>query len=418
MSLRCEVLAVGTELLLGQVVDTNSAWIGEQLALSGIDSHLQVKVGDNPARIVQALRDALTRADAVVVCGGLGPTHDDVTRDAIAEVMGAELVLQPQLVEVIRAMFEARGRAMPEINSRQAMVPVGATVIEQRRGTAPGLVCPVGDRVIYAVPGVPHEMREMLERAVLPDLRSRSGEQASIVSRVLRTWGHSESGLNELLADVIEDLDGVGNPTLAFLASGIEGLKVRLTAKASDQRGALALLVGIEQRIRTALGSTVFGVDGETMESVVLDLLRERGLTLGLAESVTGGLVSARLTEVAGASTVLRGAIVSYASEVKHEVLEVPAGPVVTAEAAMAMAVGARRVLGADVGLALTGVAGPTEQDGQPVGTLHVGMAIGDEVTATSARLPGTRDQMRQFSVITALNALRLRLLDGAGPHP
>jgi nicotinamide-nucleotide amidase len=411
MSLRCEVLAVGTELLLGQIVDTNSAWIGEQLALSGIDSLLQTKVGDNHARIVAALRGALDRADALIVCGGLGPTHDDITREAIAEVMGAELVIDDDIVERIREMFASRQRAMPEINVRQAMVPTGATVIEQRRGTAPGLICPVGDKVVYAVPGVPHEMREMLERAVLPDLRRRSGETAAIVSRTLRTWGQSESGLNEMLADYIDELERARSTTLAFLASGIEGLKVRLTAKASSAAAAIAVLDAEEARLRVLLGSLVFGVDDDTMESVVLQLLRDRDLTLGLAESVTGGLVAARLTDIAGASDVLRGSIVSYSSEVKFDVLGVPRGPVVSAETAMAMAQAAQRVLGADLGLSLTGVAGPTEQDGQPVGTVFIGLAIRDDVTTQQVRLPGTRDQVRQFAVITALNALRLTLM-------
>jgi nicotinamide-nucleotide amidase len=410
MGLRCEVLAVGTELLLGQIVDSNSAWIGEQLALSGIDCLYQGKVGDNHARIVEAMADALARADALIVCGGLGPTHDDITRDAMAEVMGVGLHHDESVAEVIRQLFASRGRRMADNNLRQAQVPDGAVVIPQTRGTAPGLICPVGDKVAYLVPGVPHEMREMLERSVLPDLRARSGEAAAIVSRTLRTWGESESGLNERLDMLIERLEAAGNPTLAFLASGWEGLKVRLTAKASDVDGANALLDQWDAEVRSELGALVFGVDDDTMESVVLSMLGERGLSLGLAESVTGGLVGARLTSVAGASKVFRGSIVSYASDVKFALLGVPDGPVVSADAAAAMAVGARRVLGADVGLALTGVAGPTEQDGQPVGTLFVGLAIGDDVTTSMSRLPGQREQMRQFAVINALDVLRKRL--------
>ena len=411
MSIRCEVLAVGTELLLGQIVDTNSAWIGEQFAANGIDCLFQAKVGDNHARNVTALRDALDRADAVLVCGGLGPTHDDITREAIADVMGTTLKQDDAVADTIRAMFAARGRRMADNNLRQALVPVGATVIPQTRGTAPGLICPVGDAVVYAVPGVPHEMQDMLTRAVLPDLRRRSGDTSVIASRVLRTWGESESGLDERLRDVITRLDDVGNPTLAFLASGWEGLKVRLTAKADTRAAAEAVLGEWEAEIRELLGPLVFGADDDTMESVTLDLLRERGLRLGLAESVTGGLVAARLTAVPGASEVFRGSVVSYASEVKYDLLGVPEGPVVTAEAAAEMAVGARRALGADIGLALTGVAGPDEQEGQPVGTLHVGIASDDGVATTSLRLPGTRDQMRQFSVISSLDLLRRQLL-------
>jgi nicotinamide-nucleotide amidase len=409
--MRCEVVAVGTELLLGHVQDTNSSYIGEQLALSGIDCLYQAKVGDNRARMVDAFRSALDRADAVVICGGLGPTHDDITREAIAEVMGVSLHHDEQVAEVIRQLFASRGRTMAANNLRQAQVPDGATLIPQTRGTAPGLICPVGDKVAYLVPGVPHEMRDMLERAVLPDLRRRSGAQAVIVSRVLRTWGESESGLNERLDGVIARLEAAGNPTLAFLASGWEGLKIRLTAKAATSVEAVALLDVADAEVRAEVERFVFGVDDDTMESVVLALMRSRGLTLGLAESVTGGLVAARLTGVPGASDVVRGSVVSYASEVKFDVLGVTPGPVVSATAAEQMAVGARRVLGADVGLALTGVAGPSEQDGQPVGTLHIAIATDAGTHVASLRLPGQREQMRQFAVINALDLLRRHLL-------
>jgi nicotinamide-nucleotide amidase len=410
---RCDVIAVGTELLLGQITDTNSQWMGEQLAASGIDSLLQVKVGDNLERITELLRRVLGDADAVIMCGGLGPTHDDITREAIAAVMGVELLPDEAVGQVIREMFEARGRRMSENNLRQALVPEGATIIPQTRGTAPGLICPVGDKVVYAVPGVPHEMKEMMERAILPDLRRRSGDPSVIASRTLRTWGESESGLNERLDGVIAELDAVGNPTLAFLASGWEGLKVRLTAKAPTAAEVSGLLDTWDARVRQIVGQQVFGTDDDTMESVVLEVLRGRGLTLGLAESVTGGLVGARLTGIAGASDVFRGSIVSYASEVKFSLLGVPEGPVVSEAAAVAMADGARRVLGSDVGLALTGVAGPTEQDGMAVGTLCVaitGLTV-DPVVAT-LRLPGQREQMRQFAVISALDLLRRTLLE------
>jgi nicotinamide-nucleotide amidase len=244
--MRCDVLAVGTELLLGQIVDTNSAHVGEQLALSGIDSLLQVKVGDNHQRIVRTLTSMLVDADAVIMCGGLGPTHDDLTREAIAAVMGVSLHHDETVADVIRSLFASRNRVMPANNLRQAQVPDGATVIAQTRGTAPGLICPVVldgvEKVVYAVPGVPHEMIDMLDRAILPDLRRRAGAASVIVSRTLRTWGESESGLNERLGPIIERLDEVGNPTLAFLASGWEGIKVRLTAKAATRVEAEALL--------------------------------------------------------------------------------------------------------------------------------------------------------------------------------
>ncbi|MEY2450829.1 MAG: nicotinamide-nucleotide amidase [Acidimicrobiaceae bacterium] len=411
--MRCEVVAVGTELLLGQIVDTNSSWIGEQLALAGIDSHFQTKVGDNHDRIVSSLRLALERSDAVIVCGGLGPTQDDITREAIAEVMGVGLELDDEVAARIEAMFSARGRRMAANNLRQAEIPVGASAIhDPQPGTAPGLIAPVGDKVIYAVPGVPHEMKEIIAGAVLPDLRGRSGETSTIVSRTLRTWGESESGLAERLADRIRVLDGTGNPTLAFLASGIEGLKLRITAKAADEASAHAMLAAEEAELRAMLGDLVFGVDDETMEHAVGVLLEAHGLTLGLAESISGGLMGARLTDVAGASGFFRGSIVSYDSNVKFDLLGVPEGPVVGAEAAEAMASAARRLLGADVGLAVTGVAGPAEQDGQPVGTVFIGLALGDDVESTQLQLPGDRRRIREFTVISALNLLRQRLLE------
>ena len=412
--MRCDVLAVGTELLLGQIVDSNSAWMGEQLAAHGIDSLVQVKVGDNVGRISSMLRRMLDDSDAVIVCGGLGPTHDDLTRDAIAAVLGVELERDDAVADAIRDMFSSRGRRMPENNLRQAMVPVGATVIPQTRGTAPGLICPVNvggrDRVVFAVPGVPHEMQDMFDRAILPELQRRSGDPSVIASRVLLTWGESESGLNERLDDVIDELDSLGNPTLAFLASGWNGLKVRLTAKAVDRAGCEVLLDRWEARVRAEIDEIVFGVDEASMESVVLELLRSRGWSLGLAESVTGGLVGARLTGVPGSSEVFRGAVVSYATEVKQGVLGVSDGPVVSEGAALEMAHGSRRVIGADVGLSLTGVAGPAEQDGMPAGTLCVGLVWPDGQLATTLRLPGRREQMRQFSVISSLDLLRRTL--------
>ena len=409
--MRCDVVAVGTELLLGQIVDTNSSWLGEQLAAAGIDSLFQVNVGDNVNRVIGAIRDRLEHADAVIVCGGLGPTHDDITREAIAAIMGVELQLDQDVADVIRAMFANRNRPMPENNMRQAMVPEGATIIPQRVGTAPGLICPVGDKVIYAVPGVPFELYEMYSRAILPDLSRRAGTSAVISSRVLRTWGESESGLNERLQPIINELDAIGNPTLAFLASGWEGIKVRLTAKADTSGEIQHILDEWDARIEEELGHIVFGRDDATMESVVLDMLRQRGLTLAVAESVTGGLVSGRLTGVAGASDVFKGGVVSYATEVKQQLLDVPEGPVVSEEAAIAMAEGVKRTLDSSIGLALTGVAGPQPQEGQNIGTLWVGLARENgTTTAVKFTLPGARDQMRQLSVVSALNFLRLSL--------
>jgi nicotinamide-nucleotide amidase len=415
---RVEVVAVGTELLLGQIPDTNSQWIGEQLAAHGLASHFHQHVGDNHERIVLAFRTALARSDAVIVCGGLGPTQDDITRAALAEVMNVPLDRREDIVEGIKKMFLSRGRDMPENNLLQADVPRGATVIPQTRGTAPGLICPVGLKVIYAVPGVPYEMTDMFERAILPDLEAREralGATSVITSRVLRTWGASESALAEAVGERFEALEAGGQVTIAFLASGIEGIKVRITARGDNPDHALSLLVDEENKIRTLidlkLGDIIFGVDDQSMEDVVANRLLGRGLTLGVAESLTGGLIASRLVNVAGASKWFRGGVVSYASDVKYNVLGVPEGPVVSAAAARAMAEGVRRVLGADVGLSVTGVAGPEEQDGQPAGTVFVGLALGEEITDVALRLPGDRPRVRAYSAISALDVLR-RALD------
>lgn len=417
--MRCDIVAVGTELLLGQIVDTNSAWLGEQLAAAGLATHVHVKVGDNVGRIERVLRERLAEADAVIMCGGLGPTHDDLTREAIAGVMGAALEPDAEVADAIRAMFRTRGRAMPDNNLRQALVPVGAIVIPQTTGTAPGLICPVSvdgeDKVVYAVPGVPHELREMVGRAVLPDLVGRAGDPATIVSRVLKVWGESESGLNERLDDVVARLDAIGNPTLAFLARGWNGLEVRVTTRQSDVAAGWAAIEPWEAEIRELLGSIVFGADDESMESVVLDLLRQRGWSIGLAESVTAGMVTARLAGIPGASDVLRGAIVSYASDVKFDLLGVTPGPVISESAALEMAAGARRALGCDLGLALTGVAGPGTQEDMPVGTVCVAVVspAGERTTTLRLSASSGREQIRQMAVISALDLTRRHL----SPH-
>lgn len=410
--MKCEVVAVGTELLLGQIVDTNSSWIGEQLALAGIDSHYQTKVGDNLDRMTEVLRLALDRSDAVIVCGGLGPTQDDITREAIAAVMGVELVRDEAIADRIRAKFGGRGRPMPDNNLRQAEVPEGASVNPAMPGTAPGLICPVGEKVIHAVPGVPWEMREMITVGVLPDLQRRAGITSVIRSRTLRTWGQSESGLAEQLDDEIRRLDDAGTATIAFLASGWEGLKVRITAKAATGHDAIAVLDDEEARVRAIIGDVVFGLDDDTMESVVLDHLRGRGLTLALAESLTGGLIASRLTAHPGSSGVFRGGVIPYHRDLKQSVLGAPDVPAVSEEMVIAMAEGVCRLLGADVGLAVSGVAGPAPHEGIDPGVLWIGLHLAGRSEAVNLTLPFDRERIRQFTCIMSLNLLRTRLVE------
>ena len=407
---------MGTELLLGHVVDTNSAWLGERLAAAGIDCHFQTRVGDNREHIAGSLRTALARSDVVVACGGLGPTPDDITREALADVMGVGLVRDEALLVRVRSMFERRGRAMSPSNDRQADVPVGARPIPQTIGTAPGLVCPVGEAMVYAVPGVPAEMREMVERAVLPDLRALAGRSAVILSRVLHTWGMPESVLAEALAPRLEALDAAGGElTMAFVAAGIDGMQVRLTAKAGTEAAARALLDAEEHEVRALLGPVVVGTDDRTLERAIGSLLEAGGRSLGLAESLTGGWLASRLVAVAGASAWFRGSIVAYHSEVKRDVLGLAGGAVVSEEAAGAMAWGARRRLGADVGLGVTGVAGPDTQEGVAVGTVFVGTCVEGATEVSRLELPGDRQTVRRLAVRSSLGLLHRRLLAASG---
>ena len=416
--MRCEVVAVGSELLLGQIDDTNSSWIGQELAAVGIDSYFQTKVGDNLERMVDVITAALERSDAVITTGGLGPTQDDITRDAIAQVMGVALEVDEDLLAKIETMWTSSGRTMPPNNRLQARIPVGASPIPIQPGTAPGIVASFefnGEtKVLYAVPGVPWEMKEMMNGFIIEDLMARSGATSIIRSRTLRTWGQSESGLAEVLADEIVRLDQTGSSTggvtLAFLASGMEGLKVRITAKGADEDAVTALLDDEDARVRDIIGPIVFGVDDQNMESVVLDLCAEHGLTLATAESLTGGLIAQRLTAVSGSSKAFRGGVITYATDVKTGLLNAPDGPSVSEEMVEAMALGACEALGADVSVATTGVAGPDSWEGIPPGTVWVATCVNGEVESHLLRYKFDRTRIRNFTTITVLNMLRQRL--------
>ncbi len=417
--MRCEVVAVGSELLLGQINDTNSSWIGQELASVGIDSHYQTKVGDNLGRMVEVIEHALRRSDAVITTGGLGPTQDDITRDAVAQVMGVELVEDAALVDKIESMWGLRGREMPAINRLQARIPAGAEAIPVQPGTAPGIVAGFEfegeDKVVYCVPGVPWEMQEMMTGFIIDDIVERSGSAAIIRSRTLRTWGTSESGLAETLAEEIDRLDSAGTAdggiTLAFLASGMEGLKVRITAKGSNEAAVADLLDEQEARVRQIIGPIVFGVDDQTMESVVLDLCVEQGLTIGTAESLTGGLIAQRLTSTPGASRAFRGGAITYATDTKTTMLNAPEGPSVSEEMAEAMALGVCETLGTDVAVATTGVAGPDSWEGLPPGTVWVATVVDGQVESHLLRFKTDRDRIRNYTTITVLNILRQRLI-------
>ncbi|MEN8114067.1 MAG: competence/damage-inducible protein A, partial [Actinomycetota bacterium] len=353
-----EILAVGTELLLGQIVNSNASRIAERLADAGLDHYRQTVVGDNEERIADAIRSASGRADAVIITGGLGPTKDDLTREAIARAAGVGMVFDEEQAEHLRERWRRRGWDMPESNLQQAEHPEGCTLIENPKGTAPGVRCEVDGTWVFALPGVPAEMIPMLERDVIPFLRT--GEGSVVASRLLRTWGEPESAIGERLGDLY---DASTNPTIAFLASGGE-IKIRITAKAETQNEAEALIAPVEAEVRERLGKRIFGADADTVEVVILRMLERRGWTVATAESVTGGLVAGRITSIPGASRAYRGSVVAYATDVKEPTLGVDPAliateGVVSEPVAIAMAEGARIHLGADVAVSTTGSAGP-----------------------------------------------------------
>ena len=412
--MRAAVVSVGTELLLGQILDTNARWISEELAAIGVDVLRRYTVGDNLDRIVDVVGRAADDADVVLVTGGLGPTQDELTRDAIARLAGVALERHPELEDMLREKFRGfSARPMPPSNLRQADVPVGARTILPDRGTAPGLIVDLASgRRIFAMPGVPDEMVEMMRGTILPELAARAGDGV-IASRVLRITGMGESAVGEVLGDLF---DGSTNPTVAYLASMGE-VKVRLTAKAASLPAAEALLRPLVDEVTARIGDVVFSFDDRSLEETVLDLLRRGDRRIACAESLTGGSVSARLTSVPGASASFAGSIVAYTADAKRDLLGVSQatidGPGVVSEAcALEMAAGARLVFGADVGLATTGVAGPDPHDGHEPGTVWVAIDGGELAHARGFRVTGERDRVIRWSQQAALDLAR-RYLEG-----
>ena len=410
--MRAELVGVGTELLLGQIANTNAQWMSERLASIGVDVlHHQV-VGDNLERIQEVLGLALERSDVVLVTGGLGPTEDDITRDALAASLGVGMRRHAEIEQLLRSKFDRFGGGdMPLSNLRQADVPEGCRYIVPIRGTAPGLIAEFsnGGR-IYAMPGVPAEMMEMMENTVLPELAARSGPSA-LVSRTIRSTGIGESRVAELLRDLFTTLT---NPTVAYLASLGEA-KVRLTAKAATAEEAERIIAPVAHEVVRRLGDTVFSTDDESLEQAVARLLRERGRTLATAESITGGGVSERMSRAPGSSASFVGGAVTYTPEAKERVLGVSRttldGPGVVSEAcAREMAAGARALFGADVAVSLTGAAGPEPHAGAEPGTVWIGLDTDGVQHARGYVSKGEREQVRRWAEQAALDLVRRHL--------
>jgi nicotinamide-nucleotide amidase len=411
-----EVVAVGDELLLGATVDTNSAWIAGRLAGAGIAVVRTTTVGDDVAQITQVLGDALQRTGTVICTGGLGPTPDDVTRHAVAAYYDRRIVVDEAWVDVLRGRYALRGVAMPEINRVQGEHPEGATLLPNRRGTAPGIVMSDADLgMTVLLPGVPSEMRALLDEEVLPLLVERLRPPAPLESRLLRTAGLSEA----LLAERVADIAAAVQPplSLAFLPH-TTGVDLRVTAPASHGEAAAALADALRQRLADDVYAVTDAAGGAAdLASVVGGLLQERGLTLALAESCTGGLLAKRLTDEGGASAYLLAGFVTYANRAKHEHLGVRTETLATHGAvselcAREMAEGARRAGDADVAISITGVAGPGGGTAEkPVGTVWVGVAFQDATHARRFHFPGDRAEIRERTAQNALDMLRRLLL-------
>lgn len=410
----CEILSVGTEILLGDILNTNSRYLSVELAKIGISVLRHTTVGDNAARLAAALTTALERSDIVIATGGLGPTADDITRDVCCEVMGFELVTDENIVQGIRSFFESRGLGMPENNLRQALVPVGGEVFENKNGTAPGIGMKKNGKCVVILPGPPHEMAPMYHECVVPYLAEYS--DGIIVSKTVRTMCIGESAMAERVADLLEG----ENPTVAPYAKKGEAL-LRVTAKAETEAEAQEMLEPVIAEIRERLGDVVYGIDSESIEQRVVELLKKNKMTLATAESCTAGYIPKRITDIAGASSVFEYGAITYSNDVKEKVLGVKhetlvAYGAVSEQTATEMAAGIRRISGADIGIAVTGIAGPgSDGTNKPVGLCYIALNAPDaQICEKIETGRNDREYNRYVTASRALNLVR-RYLEKKG---
>ena len=404
---KAEILCVGTELLLGDILNTNAKELSAALRGLGIGVYWHSVVGDNPARLRQAVETARSRANLIITTGGLGPTYDDLTKETVCAAFGVPLALREEEAEKIRAYFRATDRPMPENNLRQAMLPEDCTVFSNGNGTAPGFAFVAEGTTVILLPGPPREMRLMLETGVIPYLRGETEE--TLLSRDIRIFGMGESAVEARLHDYMESLR---NPTLAPYAGTAE-VRLRATARAANEREAEAMLEPVLRRVRQELGDLIYAVDEPSLEALCLRLLKEKGMTFAAAESCTGGLIAKRITDLPGASAVFMGGVVSYTNLVKARVLGVPEETLekfgaVSAETAAAMAQGVRKLCSADIAVSVTGCAGPDpDERGTPVGTGFVGFAAPGFTTVKPIAMGKDRAWGRVFAASTAFDLIR-----------
>ena len=409
--MRAEIMSCGTELLLGHITDTNATYLAQSLAALGIDLYFVSQVGDNQGRIVETLQRAWQRSDLIIMTGGLGPTEDDLARESISALLGETMQVDPRLEAELRAMFARIGSRMPERNVKQATLIPSAQAIPNPVGTAPGWWVEKDNRIIVAMPGVPREMYRMWEKEVIPRLAPSTG--GTIFTRILRVTGLGESAVEERLGSLTHNT----NPTIATYAKS-DAIDVRITAKATTIEEAERQVADMEVQVRQILGYHIFGIDKATLASTIGDLLQGRQQTLGVMESLTGGLLSSAITDVPNSSKHFIGGLVAYSTDMKaqmgvpREILDQYGA--ISEQTARAMAHAVREHLGTDFGLGITGIAGPEAQEGKPVGTAHI--AVEGPMGVVSGKGPGwraTREDNKRLSVQAALNLLR-RFLEGS----
>ena len=408
--MKAEILSIGTEILLGEIVDTNATYIASQLPRLGIDLYFKAVVGDNMERLSETIGRARERSDIVICTGGLGPTEDDLTREAICAVLGEKPVVDAQLEADLRDFFQKRGYAMPETNVKQCWVIPSSRPIPNPRGTAPGWWVERDGKIIVAMPGPPTEMNRMWQKEVAPELLRRNPGSV-LITRTLKTAGIGEGTLDEMVSPLLKST----NPSIGIYARA-DGVHLRLAAKAPNEADAWRLLRPVEDEARSILGPAIWGADDDTFESVVGDLMKQHGITIATMESCTGGLLASTLTDVPGSSAYFRSGFVSYQTEMKIEwgvdAAIVEQYGVISPECAREMARAAREKLEASVGIGITGVAGPDEQEGKPAGTIHIAIdAIWAAPQSMSYVFPQGRAAVKRRAVTTALVLLRQSLL-------
>ncbi|MBP2071657.1 MAG: nicotinamide-nucleotide amidase [Thermoanaerobacterium sp.] len=407
--MKCEIISVGTELLLGQIANTDAKFISEKLTSLGIDVHFQTNVGDNKSRLLECLKIASNRSDIIILTGGLGPTMDDLTKETVAEFFGLKLIEDTDTKLKIEAYFKKSMRKMTQNNYKQALFPEGSKILPNDNGTAPGCIFEKNGKKVVILPGPPSELIPMFNNYVYPFLKSLSND--IIVSRVIKIFGIGESQVEMMVSDMLLSK----NPTVAPLI-GNGFVTLRITAKSDDVQKAKKMIDNIEASLRKIFGEYIFGVDDDTMESIVLNLLKNKGFTLSTAESCTGGLLSEKITSVPGASEVFKFGAITYSNESKENILGVSSEIIrkhgaVSEETAREMAMNVKNISKTDYGLSITGIAGPSGGTiEKPVGLVYIGLAYKDEIYVKKLISNGNRDKVRLNSAMHALDMLRRHL--------